>query len=385
VPVYLQMLLVFWGLAAAALAVWPRRPYLAAAAWGLTYPAGLVVMWSCPAIITVGLGTIFCVITVRALDAAASNRRLSRGAYLGYVLFVVLVPESEKPKAPPPRGQALVRIARGLILLGIALGLAGLGWFVQPWRIHPYLDDVWFTLEMAVVFTGLVDLSYAFACLFGVRAPSPHDPTFFLATSVRSFWTRWNTMFSGALRRAVFRPLGGRRRLVPAVLATFAVSGLVHCLPLLVKGVRWQHVALVMGSAFLFFMLHGGAVLLEGALPARVRRRAGRALFIAVWAVTIPLYPGMLSACGRRHRRLPGDMTILHVVPGLRQAVGIPERPLLCAGKPPEGRGESGRGTAVELADEPSRRKRFEARAGNAPRTARCAVEERQTEEEVWR
>jgi hypothetical protein len=327
VHIGLQIQLVFWGLIAVALVVWPRHPYLAAAAWGLILPAELIVMWPYPGPIPLGLSLLFCVFIVRALDAAASNRRLSRGAYLGYVLYLVLVPRREQPHAPPPRSEVLWRIPRGLIILGIAVGLTRLGRHVEPWRIHPYLDDVWFTLEMAIAYTGIVDIAYAPVCLLGIRAPSPHDPTFFLATSVCSFWTRWNTMFGGVLRRAVFRPLGGRHHLALAVLATFAVSGLVHCLPLMPTGVNRTQAAVVMGSCLLFFLLHGVAILLEGALPVRVRRRVGRALLIGVWAVTIPLYPGMLSAFCSRHRRPPEDMTILHVVPGLRGVVGTFERP----------------------------------------------------------
>jgi hypothetical protein len=320
----LQVVLVWIGLVAVALTLWPRRPYLAAVAWIVVYPVALLVLWHDPRPEWVVLSTGCWVHIVRSLDAAASNRGLSRGAYLRYVIYPLEVPESEQLENPPPRTELGLRILRGLILLGVGHQLVVLGYRVEPWQIHPYLDDLWITLELAVMATALFDLAYAIPVgLWAIPAPSLHDPTFFVSRSLREFWgKRWNRVFGGSLRRAVFLPLGGRHRLVLAVLATFFVSGLVHGLPFAFASTNRGLCAILGLAAVLCFVLHGLGALLEGALPQRVRHRMGRALLFGVWAITIPLFPGTAGPCIRHHNRPLHDATILHVVPGLAGATG---------------------------------------------------------------
>jgi Membrane bound O-acyl transferase family len=305
-----------------AVGLWPRRPHLAAAAWLGVFVAVVVLLWDHAGLWAAVLGTVAWIHIVRALDAAASNRDLDRGAYLGYVLFTVLVPPSQQVD-PPPRSRCWLLVPRGAVLIALAGGLVLLGDSVEPWRVHPYVDDVWFTVEVGVFFTGLVDLTYSVAVFHQLRAPRPHDPLFFAAGSLREFWSaRWNNMFGRSLQRAVL-PLFGRRQVARTALAAFALSAIVHALPALVIHSNRRYCLVLMTMAFLFFVLHGAAVLVERRLGKWSGRRTNRLWLWSVWALTIPLFPGPVGPALGLHGRPAGDLTLFHLAPGLRQLVGL--------------------------------------------------------------
>ena len=78
------------------------------------------------------------------------------------------------------------------------------------------------------------------------------------------FWARrWNLAFSEMTTIAVYRPLADRIGRGPALMAGFAVSGLLHEMAISVP------VRAGFGLPLLYFLLHGGLVLVERAL-ARV-------------------------------------------------------------------------------------------------------------------
>jgi hypothetical protein len=319
----LEMALAWVGCIAIAVCVWPWRPYLAALSWVAVFPAMLVVLRDHPGPLPILLGMVSWIHIVRALDAAASNTELSRARYFEYVLDPTRVPPGEELESAPPFAGERRRLPRGVLLVALFVGLLWLGWQVQPWRVHPYLDDLWVTAEVAIGFTGICDLIYAMQVARKLPLPPLHDPTFPASGSLGEFWgRRWNIMFSRSLRRGVFRGVGGRRRLALGVFATFLVSGLVHGPTQLFASTDLALAGLMAVGGTLFFVVHGAAVLLEGALPRRLRRRLGRPILYGVWALTIPLYPGTGGPCLGLHGRPLTDATILHI-PGVAEALGI--------------------------------------------------------------
>lgn len=106
-----------------------------------------------------------------------------------------------------------------------------------------------------------------------------------VSQSLGEFWARrWNVAFSEMTAIAVYRPLARRFGRGPALLAGFALSGALHELAISVP------VRAGFGLPLLYFLLHGGLVLVERALA-----RAGHPLsgvigraWVYVW-VLVPL------------------------------------------------------------------------------------------------
>lgn len=79
--------------------------------------------------------------------------------------------------------------------------------------------------------------------------------------SLGEFWARrWNLAFSEMTTIAIYRPLADRLGRGPAVMAGFALSGLLHEMAISVP------VRAGFGLPLLYFLVHGGLVLLERAL-----------------------------------------------------------------------------------------------------------------------
>jgi len=86
------------------------------------------------------------------------------------------------------------------------------------------------------------------------------------AQNLGEFWARrWNVAFSEMTAIAVYRPLAARLGRGPALMAGFALSGLLHEMAISVP------VRAGFGLPLLYFLVHGGLVLVERALA-----RAGR-------------------------------------------------------------------------------------------------------------
>lgn len=102
-----------------------------------------------------------------------------------------------------------------------------------------------------------------------------------LATSLTEFWgRRWNAAFHELVHRYLFRPLHRRVGAAGAVLAVFAVSGVIHDLVISVPARAGY------GKPTAYFLLHGLGVLLErSAFGRRVglgRGWRGRTFALAV-------------------------------------------------------------------------------------------------------
>lgn len=134
-------------------------------------------------------------------------------------------------------------------------------------NLHPkvlwllYCFHIYFVLELLLAMFAAIARSLMSLEL----EPQFDDP--YLATSLQDFWgKRWNLMVSNILRPTVFVPvhhvstilIGKKLAALPAVIATFFVSGLMHELIFYSfqrQKTNWQ--------AMCFFMLHGFALALE--------------------------------------------------------------------------------------------------------------------------
>jgi uncharacterized protein YhhL (DUF1145 family) len=311
----LLTLFVCWlALAALATALWPRHPYWAITAWVALFGCLCAAYASEPGWFPTVLGIPLWIHIVRSLDAANSNPGLSRGQYLLYLVDLSRVPPGEESE-PPPAGAAAKRMARGLLLAGCGGGLYVLGAHLEVWREHPYLDDLLILVEAGVFFTAITDVVAGAWGLLKIPAPNPHDPTFFLARSLRDFWgNRWNRCFSGSLRRAAFDPVRrGRQRRALAVFLTFVLSGLVHGPALALASADRRAAFLLAVAGTGFFLVHGLAVLLESSLPRRLRRSTGRLTLFGVFALTAPLYPATGTASFGWHGRPFEQATVLQL------------------------------------------------------------------------
>jgi hypothetical protein len=257
-----------------------------------------VLLWDQPGVIPVLLTMALAGATLRAGDLGRTlPPEASRVEHLGVWTFLRRHPlDPDRPVPPLAPG---LRVARGAALILTAGGLIVLGREVKPWELHPYLDDLWAAVELALLAVGNVELLSPLLTRLGIGelllTVEGFHPGLAWSRSLRQFWSdRWNRPTSACLRRAVFDPAGGRRRLASAILATFVVSGLLHAPQLLLAGPERRPWAILAAGTLLFFVLHGLGCLLEG-LVARGRRRwLGRLTFYGTFLVTLPLYPAPL-------------------------------------------------------------------------------------------
>ena len=169
-------------------------------------------------------------------------------------------------EGPLPEARALV--VRGVlrIVLGAALlVLARLAWTSLHSRLLAsigLLSGLSFVLHF-----GLCNVAAGLWRFLGIpcealfRAP-------LLSRNLGEFWARrWNLAFSEMTASAVYRPLKPSVGRGPALLAGFLVSGLLHEMAISLP------VRAGFGLPLLYFVLHGGLVLVEGALS-----RSGHAL-----------------------------------------------------------------------------------------------------------
>ncbi|XP_047939992.1 probable long-chain-alcohol O-fatty-acyltransferase 5 [Salvia hispanica] len=145
--------------------------------------------------------------------------------------------------------------------------------FEQRRNLHPVAVMLLYCLLLFLMIEILVGLSSKVVwALLGEELQSPSDEPY-LAASLREFWgRRWNLTVNSILREAVFQPVrslvgGGQAGPMIGVLASFAVSGIMHELLFwyLTPGARptWEMTA--------FFVLHGVCVVAEFAGKGRWR------------------------------------------------------------------------------------------------------------------
>ncbi|XP_027061555.1 acyl-CoA--sterol O-acyltransferase 1-like [Coffea eugenioides] len=133
--------------------------------------------------------------------------------------------------------------------------------------VHPVVVQIAYSCAMFFLIEVLVTLSSsAVRALVGLELEAPSDEPY-LSASLQDFWgKRWNLSVTNALRHTIYKPvrsisavvLGNRSAALPAIFATFLVSGLMHeLIYYYLSGVKpsWE--------VTWFFVLHGICVVIE--------------------------------------------------------------------------------------------------------------------------
>jgi len=208
-------------------------------------------------------------VVVLVADRARGGAPLAFGAW---IRFAAGWPGMQPSLFASGRGEPLSG-ARELLVRGTAwfgLGVVLIAAAASAWTTLHSLLLVTFLLlpglSLALHF-GLCNVlasawrSRGFACEALFRAP-------LRSQNLTEFWgRRWNLAFSEMTALAVYRPLSPSIGRAPALLASFALSGLLHEMAISLP------VRAGFGLPLLYFALHGTLVLVEGALE-----RAGRPL-----------------------------------------------------------------------------------------------------------
>jgi len=175
-------------------------------------------------------------------------------------------------QASATRKEGRTRIARGVLKMAANAVLTNLR-PSPPCEVVGYLAySLWSLLNIYTLLSGAVDLVSGFAMQSGIHVRENFNRPIF-SRSPREFWSlRWNLYVRGFAYRNIFLPSGGTRHPAASVMFVFLVSGLMHEYLLIACAGRWSPFA---GWTLLYFLGHGGAVVLQAALEAR-RPRASR-------------------------------------------------------------------------------------------------------------
>ncbi|XP_059662430.1 probable long-chain-alcohol O-fatty-acyltransferase 5 [Cornus florida] len=215
---------------------------------------------------------------------------------LSLPLFISIscLPIKIKPKnsqSTKPKKKIPLNLATESLIFSVMIGV------IYDYRevMHP---NIVLTLYCCLVFL-MIDIivaicSSAARAVIGLELEQPSDEPY-VATSLQDFWgKRWNLTVTNLLRHTVYNParsafavvLGGAWAPLPAVVATFAVSGLMH--ELLFYYVTRATPSWEMTS---FFVLHGLCVVVEFVLKRALTDR-----WQLHWAVSGPLTVGFVMA-----------------------------------------------------------------------------------------
>lgn len=294
--------------------LWPNRK-LVLIVWAI--PAIIVypLLWQWPGFMAVAIGMATILVYLRALDAHASFSGDERQRYALYCHW--LLPHDSEIRLADSLNKRLFRLLRGVLFVLFALGLLSLGKQLELWREYPYLDDVMMAFELGFGFVGVIEVITVVFMSLGIQhfLVDSFSANFFLAPSLRDFWTKWwNRPTSGVLNRGIFLPSGGRSNRVRGLMLVFFACGLMHAAPLVLAGEQrllWFILALAtMG----FFMIQAVALSLEHLLPRKYRKGVfARAYFYLVMLIALPLYPSSAMIALGAHNRPPETATILRL------------------------------------------------------------------------
>lgn len=271
------------------------------------------IFWAAPGPVAILTGMFAAAIFLRALDARLSYEGDSRLGYLLYINWLVTHPSEDRE--PAPARERVKRLARGVTLVGLTIGLLLLSGQLQLWTSWPYLDTVLVTVEVGLLLIGAVDLMTVAAWTVRLKWHwvDGVDPGCFWAPSLRAFWGRaWSRPVAGALRRGIFVPVGGRRAMARGVFVVFLACGLMHAAPLVLGGPNRAAWAWIASGSLAFFMLHGAVLMLEASLPRLTRRGPlGRVILYGTFLATAPLYPAAMIIAIGGHGGRPLESYIL--------------------------------------------------------------------------
>ncbi|KAJ4800695.1 MBOAT (membrane bound O-acyl transferase) family protein [Rhynchospora pubera] len=173
---------------------------------------------------------------------------------LSFLAFSSLPIKAKNPKDPPTH----------FSLLSLATKAALVSVIFSIYRYKQQLSSyIVFSLYCLHLYIALDLVFFTTAWSVGWLIRTELEPQFnkpYLSSSLRDFWgRRWNLMVSDILRPTVYHPIRNRYGPMAGVIATFAMSGLMHeflfCYITLDKPT---------GEVTLFFLLHGVCTALEG-------------------------------------------------------------------------------------------------------------------------
>jgi hypothetical protein len=221
-------------------------------------------------------------------ELAGGMAPLSLAAWLGFAAaWIGMQPRlfSAKHAARLPGAGALARRGGVHVILGAGLLLlASASWV----RGHSHLLATLLLLPAVslIVHFGMCNLLAGAWRRVGVACESLFVAPLY-AQSLGEFWgRRWNLAFSEMTASVVYRPLSARLGKGPALMASFALSGVLHEMAISVP------VRAGLGLPLLYFLLHGALVLVERALARSGRPIAGTPgrVWTLVWlAAPLPL------------------------------------------------------------------------------------------------
>lgn len=232
------------------------------------------------------LGVVRTTDLVRRRDALPLRDRLVHAAsYVDSRRITRVAPSVDPRRAAWLAASLALSIAAHAALFLAVPGLTGAARWIA--RTGALLVAVYATTDVVYV---AMDLAYRAA---GRRAPPIHDHPA-LARTVGEFWSRrWNRIVGQWLADVVFGPVTRRLSARAGVVATFAVSALIHAYLAHAALCDWTMTAWMA----CFFLAQGAIVLVESALGiGRLRPALGRAWTITALVATSPLF---LEPAGR--------------------------------------------------------------------------------------
>jgi hypothetical protein len=253
------------------------------------------------------------IVMLKAIDWLANPRRQCDLVRVWLALTFWPTLEIEEvgiriPETHPRMIPFLRRLAAGAagVILGGALAAVGLTLGVPERGV--WVDTFFKTIEIYLLASGANHFLAATFIAAGYRISDAFRYPI-MARSVLDFWSRYNVWIHRWLKKHVFEPIGRRRRRpVTAILAVFAISGVLH-----------EYLVLfivpdLLGWQFTFFGLHGlgaiGGIGLGRMYQTITGRRVPRPLAIAATLgfvlATAPIFIHCLDWFGDLHRDLGG-------------------------------------------------------------------------------
>lgn len=196
--------------------------------------------------------------------------------------FALSVDKVRREPRPPWR-RDLLQLSLG------ALGSAGaiellVRVFRIDWQRHPFvLQHCSKVISFFLLLLFFANGAAAGFRLCGLPATN-FSGNFFLARTPAEFWRQYNRPAAQFFHEDVFKPIGGLRRPVTAMLLTFAVSGIIHEYVFDIPANR------ILGWQMVFFMVQGLAAL----ATIRVKPHGWRAALWVMLTFAFNLATGVL-------------------------------------------------------------------------------------------
>ena len=180
-----------------------------------------------------------------------------------YLINLTSVVRRKLADEPRPGFCANLRRLAATTLAAVPGGLLFAACFQVDWRAIPFAVE--HSAKVLAFFLLLVPAGGAGAAIWRLLGGWTREPMDnpFASTTPADFWRRYNRPAQQFFLEDVFKPLGGLRRPIPATLATFAVSGLIH--EYLFAITIFQ----IRGYQMAFFLIQGIAVVLTARLDPK--------------------------------------------------------------------------------------------------------------------